>query len=63
MSRAEIEIRDNESVFSILSKASKALIKNGKKEEVDELYQRLIGSSSYKEFLKVLSKYVNIIKI
>ena len=53
-------VGEDGNIFSILGRVSRALKKAGKEEQVKEVSERVMASSSYGEALQLIMEYVEV---
>ena len=53
-------VGEDGNIFSILGRVSRTLKENGKGEQVKEVGERVMASSSYDEALQIIMEYVKV---
>lgn len=62
MNKIEVKlIGEDGNIFNLLGIASRALKRNGQRDEAEEMSERVFKSNSYDEALMIISDYVEIV--
>lgn len=62
MNKIEVKlIGEDGNIFNLLGIASRALKRNGQRDEAEEMSERVFKSNSYDEALIIISDYVEIV--
>ena len=62
MSKIEVKlIGEDGNIFNLVGIASRALERNGQREEASEMRSKVFSSGSYNEALMIISDYVEIV--